>query len=76
MAEQVAPLLGFKCEAHPAREHPDPKARNLHMVGLGADVCLAFAWCWASGTGHCARAARRAGIRTLDFGVPTGVGAR
>jgi hypothetical protein len=41
------------------------------MVSLGADVCLAFAQAYASGTGHCARAARKAGIPVLDYGVST-----
>lgn len=63
--------LGGNTERHPAREHPSPRARNQHMVDLGADVCLAFASRWASGTGMCARMARRAGIPVFDFGVNT-----
>lgn len=56
-------------EAHPSCG--DPLGRNQHMVNMGADICLAFATRWASGTGHCARRARKAGIPTLDFGVST-----
>jgi hypothetical protein len=41
------------------------------MVRLGADRCAAFALSWDSGTGHCARLARDAGILTADFGVDT-----
>ena len=63
----------YKIESYRARDFPDPKARNQHMVDLGADVCLVFALKWASGTGHCARAARRAGIHTVDLGVSTAV---
>lgn len=53
----------------------DPLGRNLLMVRLGATVCLAHATRWAGGTGHCARAARRAGIHTVDFGVDTRIAA-
>lgn len=67
------PWLFAEAESHPAFSFPDPKVRNQHMVDLGAEVCLVFAREWASGSGHCARAARRAGIRTVDYGVPTGV---
>jgi hypothetical protein len=58
-------------ETYRARDFPGPRARNQHMVDLGADVALAFADRWASGTGMCARMARRAGIPTIDYGVPT-----
>lgn len=58
-------------EPHMADWFSDPKERNQWMVDQGADICLAFALKWASGTGHCARAARRAGIPTIDLGVNT-----
>ena len=48
-----------------------PLIRNQEMVDKGANVCLAFATKWNSGTGHCARAARRAGIFVCDYGVST-----
>lgn len=70
-AARLADALGMATEPHPARDHADPKARNAYMVSLGADVCLAFATRWASGTGNCARLARRAGIETIDHGVST-----
>ena len=60
-------------ERHPARNFSDPKARNQHMVDLGADLCVAGADRWASGTGHCARRARAAGIKVVDCGVPTAI---
>ena len=58
-------------ERYRARDFPSPRARNQHMVDLGATVCLAFAHDWASGTGMCARMARRAGIPTFDHGAST-----
>lgn len=58
-------------ERYPARDFASPRARNQYMVNLGATVCLAFALSWASGTGMCARMARRAGIRVIDKGVST-----
>lgn len=62
---------GLMLDPIPATDFPDPLARNLYMIGQGADVCIAFARASRSGTGHCARAARRAGILTIDFGVET-----
>lgn len=62
---------GFPVEKYPGKDFPSFKARNQHMVDLGANVCLAFATKWASGTGQTARMARRAGIHTTDFGVDT-----
>lgn len=58
-------------ERWPGRDFPTPRARNQHMVNLGATICLAFAHKWASGTGMCARMARRAGIPVTDIGVNT-----
>lgn len=54
--------------------------RNVDMIrfvtGLSEKypskpACWAHARAWDSGTGHCARAARKAGIPTTDFGAPT-----
>jgi hypothetical protein len=59
-------------EVYVAKDFSTPLERNKHMVKLGADVCIAFAQRWSSGTGHCARLARKANIPVLDFGVPTG----
>lgn len=70
-ADLIVRAAGFQTEVHPASEHESPKHRNDYMVRLGASQCLAFAETWASGTGHCARAARAAGIPTFDYGVPT-----
>jgi hypothetical protein len=62
-------------ERHPADWDAHGKAagfiRNQKMVSLGADFCAVFALAYESGTGHCARAARKAGIPTQDFGVNT-----
>lgn len=65
-------------DPHPAKDHPSPLARNLHMINLQPVpvICLALATRWASGTGHCARHARKAGIYTVDFGVDTRAEAR
>lgn len=76
IADTVARSFGCQVEKHPASGHPDPLARNRHMVACGADVCLAFADRWASGTGACAREARKAGIRVIDMGVNTSTEAR
>jgi YspA, cpYpsA-related SLOG family len=63
-------------ESYPAADFADPLARNLHMIELGADRCLVFARSWRSGSGHCARHARKAGIDTYDYGVDTRIEAR
>jgi hypothetical protein len=76
MADRYARMTGCGRERYPAAEFPSPRDRNQHMVDLGADVCLAFATSWASGTGMCARMARRAGIPVFDFGVDTSREAR
>jgi hypothetical protein len=76
MADRYARMIGTKREAYPAADFPSPRHRNQHMVDLGADVCLAFATSWASGTGMCARMARRAGIPVIDYGVDTLIEAR
>jgi hypothetical protein len=65
--------LGNPTEAHPYERYGSPRARNQHMVDLGADICLAFATSWASGTGMCARMARKAGIPVIDWGVSTAI---
>lgn len=71
IAGRIAKAWTMPTEIHRARDFPSPRARNQHMVDRGADVCCAFASTWASGTGMCARMARRAGIPTIDYGVPT-----
>ncbi|MBF8187362.1 DUF2493 domain-containing protein [Nonomuraea sp. K274] len=43
--------------------------RNAHMVGLGADVCLAFLVRGSRGATHTANAAKRAGILTYRYEV-------
>ncbi|ASZ75494.1 hypothetical protein KIW74_gp34 [Mycobacterium phage Kimona] len=42
--------------------------RNQQMVDAGADVCLAFPLPGSVGTYGCMIAARRAGIRVVNFG--------
>jgi len=74
LADRGARELGMRRELHmPIRgDGPDRyRMRNQRMVNAGADLCLAFADRWASGTGMCARMARAAGIRTVDYGVDT-----
>ena len=70
-ADVLAPRMGLMVERYPGNDFPTYKDRNQHMVDLGADVCIAFAAKWASGTGQTARMARKAGIRTIDYGVDT-----
>jgi hypothetical protein len=79
----VCEEFGIEHEPWPAKLFPHPFIRNQFMVNLvknAADVtpnaeavCWAFARKWASGTGNCARKAREAGIKVIDFGVNTGV---
>jgi hypothetical protein len=76
MADRYAKMIGVEREPYPAEDFSSPLARNQHMVDLGADVCLAFATKWASGTGHCARRARKAGIPVIDYGVDTSMEAK
>lgn len=71
LAAEVGKSLGMQIEPYSAHNFVGPKVRNRHMVSLGADICVAFADRWASGTGHCARLARAAGIPTVDYGVST-----
>ena len=71
LADCAARTLGLSVEPHRAINFRTPRHRNQHMVNLGADVCLAFAQKWASGTGMCARMARKAGIPVVDYGVST-----
>lgn len=71
--------LKVLCEEWPAYLFYSPLARNNFMVGLakglvqeGHDVVVwAFARSWKSGTGHCARKARQAGLDVTDYGVST-----
>jgi hypothetical protein len=77
----VTQWTGMNWLAVPAWKFETPLVRNQFMVdvvsgNLGAVdhdvVCWAFTNKWASGTGHCARRARLAGIPVIDYGVPTG----
>lgn len=63
-------------ESYPARDFPTPLLRNLHMISLDIDECHVFAMSWRSGSAHCARHARKAGIPTFDHGVDTRIEAR
>ncbi len=61
-------------ERHPADWQTHGKRagvlRNLHMVELGADVCLAFPRRSSVGTWHCIRAAADAGIPVRIYPLP------
>ena len=73
LAMRSAHAYGCKVEGYPARDFDSPRIRNQYMVDLGADFCLVYAGKWTSGSGMCARMARRAGILTVDYGVSTDV---
>lgn len=66
---------GLAVDPHPAKWRLYGKAagsmRNQHMVSLGADICLTFALPQSVGTFDCAGRARKAGIRVVDYGIPT-----
>lgn len=68
LAAECAKKLGAGVECHPADwETHGKKAgpiRNVHMVNLGADICLAFPSQQSKGTWHCVKKAREAGIKT------------
>lgn len=79
MFRKWAEDLGIEHEPWPARHFPNPLVRNKFMVSLVVElerqgdeaVCWAFARKWASGTGNCAREARRRGLNVVDYGVST-----
>ena len=71
MIDRIAKEWDLQREWYPARDFWSPRVRNQHMVNLGADLCVAAALRWDSGTGMCARMARRAGIDVRDLGVST-----
>lgn len=65
---------GWTVEPHPARWRVHGEAagpvRNQHMVGLGADVCVAAPLGDSPGTRDAMRRARRAGIPVIDISLP------
>ncbi|MFF7022986.1 SLOG family protein [Streptomyces klenkii] len=68
------PVTGFRGvaeEPHPASWATHGRAagplRNEHMVGLGANLCLAFIRDSSRGASHCARLAEAAGIPVRRF---------
>lgn len=79
MADRIAKDMGVEREPWPAHLFYTPLVRNKFMVNLGRGlvqdgdevVVWAFARTWASGTGHCARHARQAGLTVIDYGVST-----
>lgn len=72
LADRVAVEQAWAVEQYPANWHRDGKAagplRNSAMVGLGAEVCIAFPLGQSAGTWDCVRKARAAGIpvRVID----------
>ncbi len=65
MAADIATGWGWSVEPHPASGFSWPTVRNTHMVGLGADVCVAFPTSASRGTYDCANKAFNAGITTV-----------
>lgn len=67
---------GVAVERHRAkwRQHGiyNPQAglvRNRLMVGLGADICLAFVYRGSRGASHCAQLAEEAGIPVQKYEI-------
>jgi hypothetical protein len=81
LLDEAAKKLDIDREPWAANLFYSPLARNEFMVKMVAEfqrqghgaVCWAFARKWKSGTGHCARRAREAGLTVIDYGVNTGV---
>ena len=73
-AGHAARTWGFGEERHPADWERHGRAagpiRNLKMIRLGADVCLAFPLGKSPGTRHCMREAAKAGIPVVPLGRP------
>ena len=67
-ASVLASTFGTREERHPAMWNIYGKSagpiRNLEMIELGADICLAFIKDNSPGASHCALAAKTAGIPT------------
>jgi hypothetical protein len=80
IAEDIAKEYGWEVEQHPAQWRTvdgryDKAAgfkRNSFMVGLGADVCLAFILNGSKGATMTADLAEKAGIRTIRIERQTG----
>lgn len=73
LVEDIAYEFGATIERHDAEwsrygSSAGPK-RNLHMVSLGADLCLAFPCPKSKGTWDCVRKAAGAGIPVRVYGV-------
>lgn len=70
IAGDIARQWGLPVEVHRADWKTYGAAagprRNKIMVGLGADICLAFPVGDSRGTRHCMAAAARAGIPVID----------
>ena len=71
MAEEIAQILGWTIERHPADWTNLGKragyVRNAEMVRAGADICLAFIRDESRGASMTARLAIQAGIETTIY---------
>lgn len=72
IAKEFCDEMDIKQDPHPANWNRYGRSagplRNQKMVGLGADICLAYPLGKSQGTRGCMKLAREAGIPVVDLG--------
>jgi hypothetical protein len=73
-ADEIATTEGWPIERHPAdwerHGRSAGRIRNVEMIALGADICLAFIRGGSAGATHTAEMATQAGIFVVTHEVP------